>query len=122
MSKKVLIVEDNEQNRILMRMILRHLQCELLEAVNGEEGIRLAKEQKPDLIYMDIQMPLMDGLTATKILKGDPKTKDIKIIIVTSYAMKGDRERALEVGADGYITKPINISEIEEITKRFLGL
>lgn len=122
MSKKVLIVEDNEQNRVLMRTILKHLRCDVIEAIDGEEGLRLAKKQKPDLIFMDVQMPVMDGLTATNILKSDPDTKDIKIVIVTSYAMKGDREKALAAGADDYIAKPINIKEIEEITGRYLSL
>lgn len=122
MNNKVLVVEDNEQNRILMRMILEHLKCEVIEAKDGKEGIRISKEQKPDLIFMDIQMPEMDGLTATKILKNTPETKDIRIIIVTSYAMKGDREKALSAGADDYISKPINIQEVTEAVKRYLGI
>lgn len=119
---KILIIEDNEQNRILMRMILRPLQCEVIEAKDGEEGIRLAKEKKPDLILMDIQMPVMDGITATKILKADPETKDIKIIVVTSYAMKGDKDKALQAGADDYIAKPINVKEMTEIIRRHLRI
>lgn len=122
MNKRVLIVEDNEQNRILMRTLLKHLNYEILEAKDGKEGIKISKEQKPDLIFMDIQMPELDGLEATKILKNDPETKDIKIIIVTSYAMKRDKEKAFEVGADDYISKPINIEEVMKLTQKYLGI
>lgn len=121
MNKRVLIVEDNEQNRILMRTLLKHLNCEILEAKDGKEGIKISKEQKPDLIFMDIQMPELDGLEATKILKNDPETKDIKIIIVTSYAMKRDKEKAFEVGVDDYISKPINIEDVMKLTQKYLG-
>ncbi len=122
MTKKILIIEDNEQNRVLMRMIIKPLQCEILEAENGEQGIRLAKEQNPDLVLMDLQMPKMDGLTATKIIKNDPETKDIKIIAVTSYAMKGDREKALSAGADDYISKPVDIHTLTAMIRRHLGI
>lgn len=120
--KKALIVEDNEQNRILVRAIMKPLQCDVLEAEDGEQGIRLAKEQKPDLVLMDIQMPVMDGYTAIRMLRDDPETKHIKIIAVTSYAMKGDREKALAAGADDYIAKPIDIHEMTAMVKRYLEI
>lgn len=122
MLKRVLIVDDNEQSRILMRKILKALQCDVIEAENGEQGTRLAKEQKPDLVLMDIQMPVMDGYTAIRMLKDDPETRHIKIIAVTSYAMKGDREKALLAGADDYIAKPVDMYEMMEMVKRHLGI
>lgn len=122
MAKKVLIIDDDEQNRILLRAIMKPLQCDVLEAGNGEQGIRLAKEQKPDLVLMDIQMPVMDGYTAIRLLRNDPETRHITIIAVTSYAMKGDREKALAAGADDYIAKPIDIHKMMAMVERCLGI
>lgn len=119
--KKILIVEDDENNRILMRDILRYYGYEVIEAVDGREGIEKAKEHKPELIFMDLQMPVMNGFETLKILRDDPDTKGIKIIAVTSFAMKGDREKALEAGFDDYIAKPINTRQLPEMVKRFLG-
>lgn len=121
MSKKILIVEDNENNMILIRDILAYYHYESIEAVNGKEGVRLAREQKPDLILMDIQMPEMSGYDAAKTLKSDPATSHIKIIGITSYATKGDREKVLESGFDCYISKPINTRELPKIVKEMLG-
>jgi CheY-like chemotaxis protein len=121
MSKKILIVEDNEKNRRLVVDVLRFHGYEILEAKNGDEGIQMAKEHKPDLILMDIQMPVMNGLTAVKIIKNDLKTQDIKIIALTSFAMKGDEERFLEAGFDDYIPKPVDTRQLPEIVKRILG-
>lgn len=108
MTRKMLVVEDIPMNRRLIGDILKYYRYEILEAENGEEGIRMAKEQIPDLIIMDLQMPIKNGYDAIKILKNDPKTKHIKILAVTSFAMAGDREKALKMGADEYISKPIN--------------
>lgn len=119
--KKILIVENNEKNMMLMKDILAFQKYEVIEAMNGEEGVKKAREEKPDLILMDIQMPVMDGVTAAKILKNDLVTRDIKIICVTSYAMKGDRELVLEVGFDDYITKPIDTRALPGIVKKYLG-
>lgn len=121
MSKKILVVDDNEQNLVLVKDILKYNGYEVMEARNGEEGIKAAKEHMPVLILMDIQMPIMDGFTAIKILKNDPLTKSIKIIAVTSFAMKGDRERIMEAGADGYIPKPIDIHELSNMVEKYLG-
>ena len=119
--KKVLAVEDNGNNLLLTKDILRHHGYEVIEACNGHEAIRLARERNPDLILMDIQMPAMDGMAAGRILKGDPATRDIKVIAVTSFAMKGDRERILEAGFDDYIAKPLNTRELPAIVKKHLG-
>jgi CheY-like chemotaxis protein len=121
MAKKILIVEDILMNRRLIGDILKYYGYEILEAENGEEGIRMAKEQIPDLIIMDLQMPVKNGYDAIKILKNDPKTKNIKILAVTSFAMAGDREKALEIGADDYISKPINTRELPKVVERLLG-
>lgn len=120
MSKTILVVEDNETNRTLMRDILTYYKYAVIEAENGEIGLQLAIEHVPDLILMDIQMPIMNGYTATTLLKNDPRTKDIKILAVTSFAMAGDRERVLASGADGYISKPINTRELPTIIEELI--
>ena len=121
MPKKILIVEDISMNRRLIGDILRYYGYDILEAENGEKAIRIAREQKPNLIIMDLQMPVMNGYDAIRILKNAPLTKDLKIIAVTSFAMAGDREKVLETGADEYISKPINTRELPEIVKNVLG-
>lgn len=121
MPKKILIIEDNEQNRILVRMIMKSLNHEVIEAENGEQGVQMAKGQNPDLILMDLQMPVMDGYAAIKILKNDPETKDIKIIAVTSYAMRSDRDKAMAAGADDYIAKPIDLDELSGMISKYLA-
>lgn len=120
MPKRILVVEDNEKNAKLLRDVLSYHGYEVIEAGNGEKGVNMAREHRPDLILMDMQMPVMDGFTAMSILKGDPDTRGIKIIVVTSSAMAGDRERILSAGADYYISKPIDIRELPETVKRFL--
>lgn len=121
MAKKILIVEDNPNNRLLIRDILAHHSYEIFEAVNGAEGVKAAKEKMPDLIFMDIQMPVMNGLEAIKILKADPSTKQIKIIALTSFAMQGDREKILAAGANEYLSKPFDTRKLPGIVERVLG-
>lgn len=121
MAKKILIVEDNPNSRVLLKDILQFYRYEVIEAGNGEEGIQMAKEEKPDLIFMDLQMPIMDGYSAGEMLKNDPETKGIKIIAVTSYAMRGDKEKVMEKGFDGYVAKPINTRELTMLVKEYLG-
>jgi len=110
----ILIVEDNEKSLKLVRDVLRYKGYRTLEATTGNEGVRLAREAKPDLILMDIQLPGMDGLTAARLLRQDPVTAGIPVVALTAHAMKGDRERALKAGCNGYIAKPID-------TRRFLA-
>jgi len=121
MNKKILVVEDNPNNRKLIKDVLTYYGYEVIEATNGEEGINLAREHSPSLIIMDIQMPVMDGITAAKILKNDPLTKGIKMIALTSFAMKGDRERFIEAGFDDYLSKPIDTRQLPEIVKKYAG-
>ncbi len=111
MGNVILIVEDDQQNLKLFRDLLQIKGYHTLEAVNGQQGVELAKSKKPDLILMDVQMPVMNGLEATKILKADDDTNDIPIISLTAYAMKGDKENIREAGFDGYITKPVDLKE-----------
>jgi len=119
---KILVVEDNVKNRLFLKDILTYYGYEVLEAENGEEGIRLAAEHKPDLILMDIQMPGVDGLIrAGETIKRNPDTKHIKIVAVTAFAMKGDRERILNSGFDGYISKPVDTKQLHEMIKEFIG-
>ncbi|MBI5195553.1 MAG: response regulator [Nitrospirae bacterium] len=120
MAKKILIVEDNEKNRRLLSDILRYYDYEIIEAKYGEDGIKMAKAHKPDLILMDMQMPVMDGFTAMSILKKDPETKNIKIIAVTSFAMAGDKEKIMQGGADDYISKPLDTRELPKKVKKLL--
>src|SRR5438552_14744042 len=100
--KTVLLVEDNEDNRIVYSTILRHFGYSVSEALNGEEGIAKARAEKPDLILMDISIPVIDGWEATQVLKHDPQTRDIPIIALTAHALASDREKAMEVACDGY--------------------
>ena len=116
--KRVLVIEDNENNLFLFRTILQKSGFEVIEARDGAAGVELAFKEKPDLILMDIQLPVLDGYKATKKIKTAEETKDIPVIALTSYAMVGDREKALNAGCDGYIEKPIDpetfMSEIEK--------
>ncbi len=120
MAPRVLVVEDNEKNLVLMRDVLRYFGYEVLEARDGLECIDMAVEHCPELILMDIQMPVMSGVDAMKNLKMRAETKDIKILAVTSLAMQGDRERLLGEGFDGYIQKPIDLVELPDIVKKHL--
>jgi two-component system, cell cycle response regulator DivK len=120
MSHRILIVEDNENNRCLFRDILIFHGYEVSVAADGQEGVALARELQPDLILMDIQMPGMDGMTAGGILKGDPATSGLKIVAITSFAMRGDQEKILAAGFDGYLSKPISTRELPGLVKRWL--
>jgi len=120
MGKTILIVEDEPRNLKLLRDLLQRFGYEILEALDGEQGVKLAGEKMPDLILMDIMMPKMDGLEATRIIKANTKTKHIPIIALTSYAMKGDREKTVEAGCDGYIAKPIDIKEVLKAIEHYL--
>jgi len=120
MNLTILIVEDDDNNRLLMSDILSFHGHTIVEARNGAEGIEKARETMPDLVLMDIQMPVMDGFTAAKILKDDPGTRSLKLIALTSFAMQGDRERILTAGFDDYIAKPINTREFPLIIKKHL--
>ncbi|MBF0510404.1 MAG: response regulator [Deltaproteobacteria bacterium] len=107
-TKTILVVEDNEINMKLVKTLLTIKNYIVLEAGDGEKGIELARIYKPDLILMDIQLPGMDGLTATQVIKSEADLSCIPVVALTSHAMRGDEERALAAGCSGYITKPID--------------
>ena len=109
--KLILVVEDNEKNRVLFRDILQKRGYKIVEAETGEQAIMLLQKERPDLILMDIQLPGKDGITVTREIKANEATRDIPVLALTSYAMKGDRERMLEAGFDKYISKPIKVGE-----------
>jgi two-component system, cell cycle response regulator DivK len=121
MSHKILIVEDNENNRCLFRDVLTFHGYDIALACDGQEGVDMARALAPDLVLMDIQMPGMDGMTAGAILKGDPATSGLTIIALTSFAMRGDREKILAAGFDGYLAKPISTRELPNLVKQWLG-
>lgn len=108
MSKRILVVEDQEDNRRIMRDLLVSAGFEVIEAEDGEKGLRLASTERPDLILMDVELPLLDGLDATRRIKSDSETKHIPVIVVTSYAMKSDREAARAAGCEEYFSKPFS--------------
>ncbi len=112
MAKVILVVEDEPKSLKLLRDLLQISGYKTIEATDGEQGVKSAKASKPDLILMDIMMPVMDGLEATRILKADATTSNIPILALTSYAMSGDKEKILEAGCDGYLAKPLDIQEL----------
>ena len=119
-NQTVLVIEDNEMNMKLARSLLQIGKYSVLEAIDAETGIRLAREHHPDLILMDIQLPGLDGLTATQKIKNDPAVKDITIVALTSYAMQGDEKKAMDAGCAGYIAKPIDTRNFLETLGQFL--
>jgi two-component system cell cycle response regulator DivK len=118
--EKILIIEDNPMNMELTTDLLKVSGYIVIQAETAEQGIKMAQSQKPDLIIMDIGLPVMDGLSAVEILKKDGKTKDIPILALTSYAMKGDREKILEAGCEGYLAKPIDTRKFADEVKAIL--
>ena len=118
MPKRILIAEDDEPNRRLIKDVLMYYGYEVMEAANGEEVVKMATGHKPDLVLMDLQMPVMNGVEAIRQLKNSPETKDIKIIAVTGLAMESDRENTMKMGADGYMAKPIDIRQLPEAIER----
>ena len=118
MPKRILIAEDDEPNRRLIKDVLMYHGYEVIEAVNGEEAVKMAAGHKPDLVLMDLQMPVMNGAEAIRQLKNSPETKGIKIIAVTGLAMESDRENTMKMGADGYMAKPIDIRQLPEAIER----
>jgi two-component system cell cycle response regulator DivK len=121
MSKRVLVIEDHEENRRIIRLLLGSAGIEMIEAVTGEEGIKAAERERPDLILMDIQLPGLDGYEATRRIKGSPALRHIPIIVVTSYALSGDDVKAFEAGCDAYVTKPFVPRELLAKVREYLG-
>ncbi|MGL5796298.1 MAG: response regulator [Waterburya sp.] len=119
---KILLVEDNEMNRDMLSRRLQRRGFEVLIAVDGAEGVALANSEIPDLILMDMSLPVMDGWEATKTIKGNSTTKAIPVIALTAHAMSGDREKALDAGCDDYDTKPIDLPRLLTKIDTFITL
>lgn len=118
--KNVMVVEDNEKNRKLVRVVLKSKGYNVIEATTGEEALNILKNQKPNIILMDIQLPGIDGLTLIKQIKADATTKEIPIIAVTAYAMKGDEQKILDTGCEAYMSKPINTQELPLTIEKYI--
>ncbi len=118
--KRVLVIEDTRENMRLFRAVLKLEGAQILEAENAQRGITMAHEEQPDIILMDIQMPDMDGLEATRLLRADPQTCDIPIVAVTASVMDSDRHKTIEAGCDGHIPKPIDPSSFGQQIAAFL--
>jgi two-component system cell cycle response regulator DivK len=118
--KTVLYVEDNEFNRKIVRQMLSATTHRLLEAADGEEGVATAISAQPDLVLMDIQLPRLSGLDATRRLRQEPTTAHIPIIVVTSFALSGDDHKAMAAGASAYLAKPYSPRELLALIRRFL--
>ena len=119
MSKIILYVEDNEFNRKIVRDLLARTSYRLIEAVDGEQGVATALHEIPDLILMDIQLPKLSGLDATRQLQADPKTAHIPIITITSFAMSGDEKKSKDAGAAAYLAKPYSPRELLRTIRKF---
>lgn len=119
--QKILVVEDNQVNLELFTDLLNVGGYECLYTTKGEEVLDIARREKPALVLLDIQLPGVDGLTVSKILKSHEETKNIKVIALTAYAMKGDREMFLEQGFDGYIPKPVKMKEFLSAIEEYLS-
>jgi len=118
---KVLLVEDNEMNRDMLSRRLVRRGFEVVFAVNGKQGVDLARSEKPDIILMDMSLPIMDGWEATRCVKSDDATRSVPVIGLTAHAMSGDREKAIEAGCDDYETKPIELDRLIGKIERLLG-
>ena len=116
-----MLVEDNAANRRMAEFLLKSKGMVVIEAETAAAAIELARVERPDLILMDVQLPGMDGYAATRAIKADPSTRHIPVVAMTAYAMTGDRDRALEAGCDGYITKPIDTKEFPATVARYLA-
>jgi two-component system, cell cycle response regulator DivK len=120
MTKRILVVEDQEDNRQILRDLLASTDYEIVEAENGLEALAAVAKHRPDLILMDIQLPILDGYEATRRIKADPELRSIPIIAVTSYALSGDEAKAREAGCDAYVPKPYSPRQLLAKIKEFL--
>jgi two-component system cell cycle response regulator DivK len=118
--RTILLIEDNEYNRKIVRKLLSRSSYRLVEAFDGEAGVAMAVSELPDLILMDVQLPKMSGLDATRVLRAEERTRQIPIVVITSFALSGDRERAAEAGASGYLAKPYSPGELLALVRKFL--
>ena len=120
MNKTILVIEDQKDNRRILRDLLTNSDFQVIEAVTGTDGVRIAETHHPDLILMDIQLPGIDGYEATRRIKANPDLQKIPIIVVTSYALSGDDVKAFEAGCDAYVTKPVSPRNLLAKIREFL--
>jgi two-component system, cell cycle response regulator DivK len=120
MTKRILVIEDTEDNRQIIRDLLTSFDYELIEAVDGAEGVAMAETHHPDLILMDIQLPVLDGYEATRRIRAIPELAQVPIVAVTSYALSGDEAKTREAGCDGYIAKPFSPRQLLAKVREFL--
>ena len=118
--KTILYVEDNEMNRQIVRDLLKRTTYTLIEAFDGEAGVAMALEHRPDLILMDIQLPKISGMEATRRLRGDPATANTPIVTITSFALSGDEQKAKEAGATAYLAKPYSPRDLMALIRKIL--
>jgi two-component system cell cycle response regulator DivK len=118
--RRVLYVEDNEYNRKIVRQLLSRTSYRLLEAMDGEEGVAMAQRELPDLILMDVQLPKLSGLDATRRIRADPRTAHIPLVVVTSFALSGDGQRAMDAGASAYLAKPYSPRDLLALIRKLL--
>jgi len=118
---KVLVVEDNEMNRDMLSRRLTRRGFQVIFAVDGQQGVDLARSERPDIILMDMSLPVMDGWEATRRVKSDDATRSVPVIGLTAHAMAGDREKAIEAGCDDYDTKPVELERLIGKMERLLG-
>ena len=119
--KRILVVEDTEDNRRIIRDLLTSVGYELIEALDGAAGVAMAAQHKPDLVLMDMQLPVLDGYEATRRIKADPALAHIPVIAVTSYALSGDEAKTKAAGCDGYVAKPFSPRQLLAKVREFLG-
>ncbi|MGO4884294.1 MAG: response regulator [Bryobacteraceae bacterium] len=120
MSHKILVADDNHVSRELIREVLEMSGYDVVEAADGRDAVERARENTPDLLLVDIQMPHLDGYGVLRELRADPRFSALQIVALTAFAMQGDRERALDAGFDGYITKPVEIAALRQEIKKLL--
>jgi len=120
MSHKILVADDNHVSRELIKEVLEMSGYDVVEAADGQEAVTRARESMPDLALIDIQMPRLDGYGVLRELRADPRLASLQIIALTAFAMHGDRERALDAGFDGYISKPVEIASLRQEIKKLL--
>jgi two-component system, cell cycle response regulator DivK len=118
-TRTVLYIEDNEFNRKIVRQLLARTSYKLMEAVDGETGVAMATEHAPDLVLMDVQLPKLSGLDATRAIRNDPRTAHVPVIVVTSFALSGDESKAMAAGASAYLAKPYSPRELMALIRRF---
>jgi two-component system cell cycle response regulator DivK len=119
--QRILVVEDQEDNRTILRDLLTSAGFKVLEAATGEEGVRMAEAHRPDLVLMDIQLPILDGYDATRRIKAQEALRAVPVIAVTSYALSGDEDKARAAGCDAYVTKPFSPRALLAVVRSHLG-